>query len=376
MGGLAFGEPPVSGQGGVLPAHAVLFDLDGTLLDSGWAYYRVACRACEVLGWPIPDPSLIRQVMGFGRSILSVVLGGDEKVTPAHREAFGRAMAAVWDEVFMQEVRLFEDALSTLGTLHQLGFRLGLVTDAQRGVAAALLNAPGLAPLDAAVTREDVREPKPSPLPLLAALARMGLAPEAAVYAGDTPKDVQAARAAGMRAVAVLAGSPDPEGLRAAGPDLAVERLADLPARLRWSPPVVEGRVLSGSGEAASFMGLPWVQARLAALLGGPPYPGTLNLECSPEAAAVVGRMRQDPRVLRAAVAPEPGYCPALCHPVEVEPRRPGVPTVPALLLWPQVDGYPPTKLELVSRARLREAWSLQDGDPVIVRYLAGGGGG
>src|SRR6266851_5801544 len=82
------------------------------------------------------------------------------------------------------------------------------------------------------VTSGDSEQRKPHPAPLRLALKQMRLSPSACVYVGDSPEDLQMARRAGVRAIAVLGGFPTEKSLRAAKPDLLLASVRDLPDAL------------------------------------------------------------------------------------------------------------------------------------------------
>lgn len=112
--------------------------------------------------------------------------------------------------------------------------RLGLVTSGDRERVTRQLRAFALTRIfRARVCGGDTREKKPHPAPLLMALKKMKLHPSECVYVGDTPEDLEMARAAGMRAIAVLGPFPTEKRLRAAKPEFLLERLEDLPGLLR-----------------------------------------------------------------------------------------------------------------------------------------------
>jgi len=85
----------------------------------------------------------------------------------------------------------------------------------------------------AKVCSEDAPRRKPHPAPLRMALEKLRALPQASVYIGDAPEDIEMAHRAGMRAIGVLGGSPVPGRLRAASPDAMIETIRDLPALLK-----------------------------------------------------------------------------------------------------------------------------------------------
>lgn len=348
-----------------LPAYAVLFDLDGTLLDSTGAYLEIMRAACAELGWPAPGPELMRAVLTHRQRPIEALLGPCDDLE-AREAALFAATARVWQPLFNRLANPFPQALELLDALHRAGMRLGIVTDANDQIAARVTAAPGCPPLDTVVTRARAGARKPSPAGIRLALEELGVAPEAVIYVGDNPCDVEAARAAGVRAVAITTGASLREDLEPCGAEAVIDGLDALAALLRAAPPVVTGCIETGRGEAGGFLGLPWAREQLEALLGGPFHPGTVNLRLSEAAARVITRHRHDAALQRHPVHPQPGYCRAHCHAVELayDGER-----LPALTLWPEVDGYPDTQLELICAPHLRQAWSLADGHQLTVHY-------
>jgi phosphoglycolate phosphatase-like HAD superfamily hydrolase len=111
---------------------------------------------------------------------------------------------------------------------------LGLVTSGDRQRVCRQLRAFELTRVfRARVCGGDTAEKKPHPAPLLLALGKMKLGPNECVYVGDTPEDLAMARAAGVRAIALLGPFPIEKRLRAAKPEFLLRRLADLPALLQ-----------------------------------------------------------------------------------------------------------------------------------------------
>ena len=86
-----------------------------------------------------------------------------------------------------------------------------------------------------------------------------------------------------------------------------------------------------------------------------------------PQVAVHVARYRQDARLRRFELPARGDYCPALLHAVELSHL---FMRTRALLLWPQMPGYPDDKLELICPMPLRSGWSLSDGARLDVRYL------
>jgi len=180
----------------------VLFDLDGTLVDSGaiiLASFRHATRT--VLRREIPDHELLAAVGGPG------LREQMEALDPERVEELIDVYSA-------HNIGLHDDLqpcagiLDVLETLRAEGRALGVVTAKRRATLALAFEVlPELRRyFDVALGAEDTERHKPHPEPLLAALERLDADAAEAVYVGDSPFDVQAARAAGMASVAVTWG--------------------------------------------------------------------------------------------------------------------------------------------------------------------------
>jgi pyrophosphatase PpaX len=207
----------------------VLFDLDGTLIDSGaiiLASMRHATRT--VLDREIEDEVLMAAVGGSGLSEQMRLLDEhrvDElvRVYREHNEPLHASLAAC------------RGMLGAVARLREQGRRLGIVTAKRHAtVALAFATLPALEPLfDVVVGSEDTERHKPQPDPLLHALELLGAAPAEAAYVGDSPFDVRAAKAAGVYAVAVTwGGIHTEERLREHDPDAVVHDAEELLAVL------------------------------------------------------------------------------------------------------------------------------------------------
>lgn len=202
----------------------VLFDLDGTLVDSGamiLASYRHATR--KVLAREIPDEVLA----GFigGGSIIEHMRSLDEaradELVRAYREHNGP---------LHDDLEAFQGVEEILETLSGQGRKLGIVTAKRRGtVELAFAVLPIERYFDVVVTTESTERHKPHPDPVLFALAELDAAPAEAAFVGDSPFDVRAGKAAGVFTVAVAWGKIHPdERLVEAGADVLVSTPGEL----------------------------------------------------------------------------------------------------------------------------------------------------
>jgi len=227
--GLADGDSVSVTPARPLRVRAVLFDVDGTLVDSIPALLVVARRAAP--GLEVSE-ELVRRTLNEQRFFWDSLLppeapGRAERIASMTAEAL-----RLWPEVLREHGRAVAGLAATLDALLARGLKLGIVTGAREGSFEPLRRAGVFGRFAAVITRAQVGRGKPHPEGLLLGAQSLGIAPADAVYVGDTPIDVAAARAAGMAAVAVLSGAGDSALLSAAGPDRIVSSLARLPGLL------------------------------------------------------------------------------------------------------------------------------------------------
>lgn len=214
---------------------AILFDWDGTLLDSAEASFRCYRRLFEPHG------------IDFTRDLFARTYAPDWYRTYAGvglpREKWTDADAR-WLEIYGEEAcALVPGAASTLARISSAGVAAALVTSGSRARVERELASLGLAGAFAAVVcGEDAVEKKPHPEALRKALAMLAIPSSAAAYVGDSPEDVRMARAGGVFAVGVAGGFPNVEALRDASPDLFARDL-DHAVEVLLAPPWGERRV-------------------------------------------------------------------------------------------------------------------------------------
>jgi pyrophosphatase PpaX len=179
----------------------VLFDLDGTVVDSGGiilASMRHAART--VLGREFSDQELLASVGGPGLEAQMAVLAEDrvDELVTVYR---------AHNEPLHDTLEFCSGMADVLATLKAEGRRLGLVTAKRRvTVELAFARLPLAGLFEVVVGGDETERHKPSPEPLQLGLERLGVSPEGAAYVGDSPFDMQAARAAGMAAIGVTWG--------------------------------------------------------------------------------------------------------------------------------------------------------------------------
>ena len=204
---------------------AVLFDFDGTIVDTTELIYESMRRATgEVLGRELSRETLMANVGQPLARQMELLADGQPEKTEELLEVYLHHN----EELHEGLIREFPNVGTSLARLRDAGLRLAVVTSKRRfSVEMALDSFLDLRDLfDVLVTMEDTTEHKPLPAPLLKGLELLGdVPPERAAYVGDAPFDVAAAHAAGVKSVAVSWGAFTAEALRAAGPDHLFEDL-------------------------------------------------------------------------------------------------------------------------------------------------------
>jgi pyrophosphatase PpaX len=202
----------------------VLFDLDGTLIDSGAAILASFHHATEtILGRRFADDVVLASV--GGHSIHRQMAAFDPERVDELVDAYRAHNLDLY-----RQIRLFPSIEAVLERLRDDERKLGVVTVKSRVTVELTFQ---LLPLgsffETVVTGDDVERHKPEPDALLLALDRLGGEPASAAYVGDSPFDIQAAKAAGMGAIAVTwGGIHRRERLEAEQPDALADRPGEL----------------------------------------------------------------------------------------------------------------------------------------------------
>ena len=186
---------------------AVLFDLDGTLIDTAADFIRIIQDMCREEGRAIVDADLIRtQVSEGARAMVKLVypeLEVDDPVFLAHRQRF---LDLYGDDIAV-DTDLFDGMYPLLKDLESHNIPWGIVTNKPRWLSESLLKALNLTERCAVlVCPEDVQNTKPDPEPMYLAAKQIEIAAEQCIYVGDHPRDIDAGRAARMYTVLAAYG--------------------------------------------------------------------------------------------------------------------------------------------------------------------------
>ena len=184
----------------ISPPEAILFDVDGTLVDTYALYiesYRRALR--DHLGQVPPAEEFIARPPTSELHFLSEWIGVEHAVACHDR------MCGYYEELHAAlGGGVYEGIREMLSALRSAGVRLGVVTGKGRRAWNVTEGDLGLGPFEVVVTEDDVDRPKPDPVGLIAAARTMAVDPAAVVYVGDSVADMEAGRRAGMRIGAAL----------------------------------------------------------------------------------------------------------------------------------------------------------------------------
>jgi phosphoglycolate phosphatase len=215
---------------------AVLFDMDGTLVDTLPDIAMAVNTGLAELGLRTLDETHIATLIGNGPRMLSLgTLEAQHALTSEQREGLVDQVLARYAHHYATQAgslgRAFPGAAECLRELRERGLKLAIVTNALQHLAETVLTRFGLAPyLDTIVGGDRVVKHKPHPEPLWHACAEFGVAPEATLMVGDSVTDVAAARAAGCDIVVVPHGYDQGRSVH----DLGVDVIADLSTLPAW----------------------------------------------------------------------------------------------------------------------------------------------
>jgi phosphoglycolate phosphatase len=203
---------------------AVLFDFDGTLVDSFAAITASVNHVRSHNGLPPMSEAAVKKLVGRGlpQLIADVVPDGDHKANVA-------LYYSHHPTVMFGQTRLLPGAMAAIAALRAAGIKLGVCSNKPVAITRKLIEALQItAYFDAALGPEDSGIPKPDPAMLLLALKMMGVQPGEALYVGDMAIDVETARNARVAVWVLPTGSGDRESLIRARPDRILESLTEL----------------------------------------------------------------------------------------------------------------------------------------------------
>lgn len=213
----------------------VLFDLDGTLLDSAPDLYAALVAQCAEEGMDPPPYAPVRQVVSRGaRAVLRCAFA--ERGEPAV-EALVPRYLQLYQQGMVQQTAAFEGIDDLLARIEARGLRWGIVTNKAAYLTDELVELVGwTARASTVISGDTLPVKKPDPAPVLLACKQSGLTPSRTFFVGDDRRDVQAGAAAGLFTVAVTWGYLDGGDPHTWGADAVLGHPAELARLLQLEP--------------------------------------------------------------------------------------------------------------------------------------------
>ena len=216
-----------------LKVGAVIFDLDGTLIDSIDIYFTIVEKALERLKLP---PVSRNKILAAAESedfnweliLPQEALSRKDKIID---KAWG-VINEIAPRMFEDQMELIQGADTIVENLSSNGLKIGLVTSSQKhylDIKMQPLQQAGVEELfEVIITTDDVLKRKPAPDPLITCAQQLDMRPGNCVYVGDTATDIKAGKAAGMRTIGVLTGFDEYDTLEKEKPDAIMESVRNL----------------------------------------------------------------------------------------------------------------------------------------------------
>ena len=209
---------------------AILFDVDGTLVDSNDIHAQAWVDAFAEFDIAVPVADVDHQIGKGGDNLMPALLSA--KVVDQHGEAISAARGRIYKDRYASRVQPFADVAALFRRAKQDGWRIVIATSGQSEEVDPHLEMLGVRDLvDAVATASDAERSKPDPDIFAAALKKVGAEAANALVVGDSPYDIAAAAKLGIRTIAVRCGGFDDRTLAEAGAAAIYDDPADLLAR-------------------------------------------------------------------------------------------------------------------------------------------------
>ncbi len=219
---------------------AVLFDLDGTLIDSIESYYRIVEIVLEKMNLPaVPRETIFMAAKNDEFNWDMVLPDVPDAMGVSKKETVANAwkmIKKIYPEQFLKNVKPFPDTGNVLQQLSKKNIKIGIVTSTHKNNIRDKLNIlkqAGVSNLiETVVCNADVDRKKPFPDPLILCRDRMGFTSEQCVYVGDMGIDIIAGKAAGMKTIGISTGFETRKDLADKNPDAIICSISELPGVL------------------------------------------------------------------------------------------------------------------------------------------------
>jgi HAD superfamily hydrolase (TIGR01549 family) len=339
----------------------VIFDLDGTLLDTVDLYYKITEEIFKRVGLSSISKDKLLEIMRSGKSPWDQLIPSDYEDKENLIEKMKKIDAELWPRMY-KDIDFIPGAIELIRWLHNIRIKIGIVTSSWGNM--PFFKDKGIDRfIDVIITRDDTEKLKPSPDPIIECLKRLRANNEDAVYIGDSPVDIRAGKGARVRTIGVLTGISDYKTLSMEGPDMIVDSVKDLKNIINKEIEI-SGEIYSDLGEAKYFTQIDWVREEFINKLNIDPYPGTLNIRVkNSEDLKKLKYLREKSGI---EIPPRAqGFCTAKGFKVIINGRIEGA------IILPHVSDYPIEKLEIISPVSIKEALKVKDGDMLSLKiYL------
>jgi N-acetyl-D-muramate 6-phosphate phosphatase len=208
----------------------MLFDMDGTLIDTAADFIHVVEQLCHENNRPAPGYTEIHQTVSEGARGLVQLAFGLEADDPQCGTLRQRLLDIYAEQIKSSRAVLYPGMRELLHQLKDAGISWGIVTNKPETYSVVLLEQLNLDKLcDVLICPEHVRFTKPHPEPVLLALSRLNKSANSAVYVGDHPRDIESGRQAGLFTIAAAYGylSIDPP-VQSWGADMIVNTVSEI----------------------------------------------------------------------------------------------------------------------------------------------------
>lgn len=218
---------------------AVIFDLDGTLLDSVGIYYQIVSLTLEKLGYPNVTMAAMREAVNNGEFEWHKVLPADTDLKqPGLMTKIQSTIEEFYRPLFEFEALPLAGMKEAVEGLVAAGVKLAIVTSTPRENIDFKLNQlklnNTLQHFQVILCSNDAAKKKPAPDPMVECCKQLGVTLDSSVYIGDSIVDIQSGRSAGMKTIAVLSGFDDLETLCKELPDAVITSIADLKSIINY----------------------------------------------------------------------------------------------------------------------------------------------
>ena len=209
----------------------VIFDWDGTLMDSIPKIVTCLQQTAQVLNLPVPEVEAARAVIGLSLHRAVETLFPD---TQLEVSKMMQTYQHLYREVDTTPTPLFDDVVVTLKGLRQRGVCLGVATGKYRAGLQRALSATELSDYFDATRTADEADSKPAPMMIQQIMSQTNYNVAHTVMIGDSPLDMEMAKRAGVDAIGITTGVADEQQLRAAGACIVVDNYLELQKELGW----------------------------------------------------------------------------------------------------------------------------------------------